>query len=103
MLPLLGLAAGMLGGGGGLGLSSSSSSSAQTGPVAIGPVVVNVAGFGSKASGKASAAATQSGFPASSGATAYSNEMGLPEMPGWLLPAGLALVVVIAFSLSRKG
>lgn len=97
-MPFWDAAAGLLGGGGGLsGLASSAPSQATAGPVSAGPVVVNVAGFGSKASGSASSSARD--FPAQGG-IAYPDETGLPS---WVVPAaGVALVLVLVLAIVKR-
>lgn len=68
--------------------------------LATGPVVVNVAGFGSKASGSATAP-TVSNFPASGEATP--GEIGLSaNAPPWLWPV-FAVVAAVVLLKHRKG
>ena len=95
---MFGALAGILGGGGGL---AGGPTTATQGPVTAGPVVVNVAGFGSKANGNASAATV----PAGEGAGGSLDTLpGMPSgfsSPLTLAVGGLALVLIVA-ALARK-
>lgn len=96
----LGLASSLMGGG---GLNGGTSAATQ-GPQSSGPVVVNVAGFGSHASGSASAAA--SSVPSGQSSWGDTGALaGLPtvggNMPGWLLPVGALALGLIVFAMLK--
>lgn len=83
-------------------LTSSLPSSATQGPVAGGPVTVNVSGFGGKSSGSSSQSLTQAepdrgdSFPAIGGGVGGA-------LPSWVIPAaGVLLLLVLVTALARR-
>ena len=76
-------------------INTPTTATATQGPIAGAPVSVNVAGFGSKASGEARQALTQSGTPATS-SSSFPATGGAPlDVPSWVLPAGLGLLALV--------
>jgi hypothetical protein len=83
--------------------STPASSGASSGPAALGPKVITIAGFGSKAGGSATQSLTQpepvraDAFPSTPSGFA-----GL-DVPAWVLPAvGLVLVLGIVGAVIRR-
>lgn len=92
-----GAAANALGG----ALTSSLPSTATQGPVTTGPKVINVAGFGGKASGSATQSLTQpeadrgEWFPAAA--------VGDNSLPVWVLPiGGVLLLLALVGAIARR-
>jgi len=79
-------------------LAGSPSSNAKGAPVSATGPVINIAGFGSKASGSASSNARDDSAPAD-----LFSSTGSGGLPGWVLPAGVLLIVaVVAVAILKK-
>jgi hypothetical protein len=86
-------------------VNTPNTSAATAGPVGSGPKVINVAGFGSKASGSASQSLTQAepdrgdAFPLST----VGGSVGGFDVPPWVIPAaGALLLLAIVVALARR-
>jgi hypothetical protein len=82
--------------------STPTTSGASSGPTGLGPKVISIAGFGSKAGGSATQSLTQpepdhgEWFPSTP-------SLGGLDVPGWVLPAvGLLLVLGVVGAVIRR-
>jgi hypothetical protein len=85
--------------------ASTPTSSGNTGaPTAIGSKVINVAGFGSKAEGRASQSLTQAEPDRGEFFPSTASAVGGFDLPGWVLPAvAVVLGVGLVGALVKRG
>lgn len=83
--------------------STPASSAASSGPAALGPKVISIAGFGSKAGGSATQSLTQAEPDRGEYFPSTPTSIAGVDVPGWVLPAvGLLVVLGVVGAVLRR-